>query len=96
VGDYSKGGFWVACLAEGVVFFFVRNNASGLGRLLGVAVSGLIAYFVYLAYRKSQAGEALWSGEDIGAGFLVALTAGWVPLLLSLVFGWGPNYYLGL
>jgi len=89
------GAFWAACAIESIAFFFVRNHISGLGRALGIMVPGLIAYFVYLGYKKSQDGDSTWSGEDIGVGFLVAVVAGWAPAVLSFIFGWGPNYYSG-
>jgi hypothetical protein len=93
--DHSMGGFWSACVVEGIAFFFVRNHISGLGRVMGIMVPGLIAYYTYVGLKKSKDDDSQWSSQDVFIGFLVAVVAGWVPALLSFIFGWGPNYYSG-
>jgi len=86
VRDHSTGGFWAACVAEGIVFFFLRNHDDDLGRILGVLVLGLLAYFAYVYEKKSKYGNPAWTSEEVGYGFLFALYAAWVPAILTVIF----------
>jgi len=94
--DYSKGIFIAMCIIEGITYFSVKDNIiSGVGRYLAIFVSGLVTYFIGMAYHKSENQISKWTGEEIFIGFIGAIIASWVPTLLGFIFGFGPQHYSG-
>lgn len=89
--NYSIVGFLIVCVVEGIAFFFVRNQISETIRALGIILPGLIVYYLYLALIKSIGSKSRLKSLDIFSGFIIAIVAVWVPVLLSIVFGWGSN-----
>lgn len=86
-------GFFIVCLVEGIAFFYVRDQVSETTRALGIMLPGLVAYFMYLGLIKLIMSNFRLRTSDILTGFIIAVVAVWVPVLLSIVFGWGSDDY---
>jgi len=85
--DYTMGAFWTACIISGISYFFSRNTL-GLTAFLINYFAGIVAFFLYMAVKKT--GDS-WTGEEILAAFFGAALAQWVPLFLCFIFGF-PLY----
>ncbi len=84
--EYSMGSFWSACIVSGITFLIANKKYyldQGIAMLLLCYVSGLFAFFGYMALKK---GGKDWSGQEILSGFLGAVLALWVPVILNLMF----------
>lgn len=81
MGDHSLGGFWSACVIEGISHFFVNGPCRGIV----VVIFGLIAYYAYVGLKKSGDRNRLWTGMDVMTGFFAASLALWVPVFLDII-----------
>ncbi len=96
--DHSMGGFWTACVLDGIAFFIVRDFPPGSGSYLGIYLVGLVGYFGYVAFMKTgrkEGEEESWTNSQVGTGFMVAAVAPIVIVPLFFVFGWIVEISIG-
>lgn len=83
--DFTMSGFYVSCVVEAFAYFVI-DEKFGVSATFIYLSAGLIAYFLFLAYKKSEI-EASWTSSEIFAGFLGCLIALVLPLFLGIITG---------
>ena len=86
----------VAGIVESIVWFFMKYDLDPFihesqipDSTIGLATfaSGVPTYFLVGAIAKSDRDEdgKKWTGEEIFAGFVVPIIAGWIPVVVMVI-----------